>query len=133
VNAQDFFEYLKHTENVVDCGTCPVTTACAIGQGGNGWKFECCNATAVEQNGLLLIMDCGNNHFERLHDEEEHKCPLCSGQIMEWAERGNAAQYHYVRTVHSLVPVKTRLDVWREGLIKARKKIAEEQARLKEA
>jgi hypothetical protein len=130
---QDFFESLKHAENV-DCGTCPVTTQCAIAQGGNGWKFSCCGSTAVDvtiNERRLLIMDCGNNHFEQNNQTATMRCPLCSGDIIEWAERGNTSAYHYVRTVHSKVPVKTRLDTWRERLPKAKEKVRKEQARLK--
>jgi hypothetical protein len=125
----------KIRESAVDCGTCPVTMACAISKGGNGWKFGCCGATAVEALGsdVLFIMDCANNHFEQNNETMTMRCPLCTGDIVEWAERGNAGKYRYVRTVHSTVPVRTRLDVWRERLPKAKEKIRQEQVRLKGA
>ena len=125
----------QHKENAVDCGTCPVSMACAISRGGNGWKFGCCGATSVEVPGsnILLIMDCGNNHFEQNNETMTMRCPLCTGDIVEWAERGNAERYRYVRTVHSRVPIKTRLDLWRERLPIAQEKIRKENLRLKEA
>jgi hypothetical protein len=123
---------LKNT--AVDCGTCPVTMACAISQGGNGWKFGCCSSTAVEagvEGSLLYIMDCSNNHFEQNNKTAAMRCPLCTGDIVEWAERGNAGKYRYVRTVHSTVPIKTRLDLWRKRLPIAQEKIRKENLRLK--
>jgi hypothetical protein len=126
----------KIKEGTVDCGTCPVSMACAISAGGNGWKFGCCGSTAVEvgvDGALLYIMDCSNNHFEQNNKTPAMRCPLCTGDIIEWAERGNAEKYRYVRTVHSTVPVKTRLDLWRKRLLIAQEKIRKETSRLKGA
>ena len=124
----------QHTDNTVDCGTCPVTLACAISRGGNGWKFGCCGSTAVEINeSTLLIVDCGNNHFEQNNETMTMRCPLCTSDIVEWAERGNAEKYRYVHTVHARVPIKTRLDLWRARLPIAKEKIRQEQLRLKSA
>ena len=123
----------QHEENTVNCGTCPVSMACAVNQGGNGWRFECCGATAVPVQGLLFIMDCANNQFEKNKNAFRlNICPLCTADIVESAVRGNAENYRYVRTVHAAVPLKTRLDVWRARLPKAQEKVREEQLRLKE-
>ena len=123
----------QHEENSVNCGTCPVSMACAVSQGGNGWRFQCCGSTAVPVQGLLLIMDCNNNQFEVNNNSMlTNHCPLCAGDIVESAVRGNAENYRYVRTVHAVVPLKTRLDVWRARLPKAQEKVRQEQLRLGE-
>jgi hypothetical protein len=124
----------KLKEHVVDCGTCPVSMACAISQGGTGWRFQCCGSTSVSIPGnTLYIMDCGNNQFEVNKDEFHRKvCPLCTGDIIESAVRGNTECYRYVPTVHAKVPLKTRLDVWRDRLPKAQQRVQEEKLRLKE-
>lgn len=126
----------KHlVESTVSCGTCPVSMACAVSQGNDGWKFSCCGSTSVEATGtgLLYIMDCANNHFQQRNTVTTMSCPLCAGSIVEWAERGNAERYRYVRTVHSKVPLKTRLALWRKCLPIAQEKIRVENARLKDA
>lgn len=120
----------KIKESTADCGTCPVTMACAISQGGNGWKFSCCGSTAVETSEITYIVDCASNHFEKNEGSKSYKCPLCTGDIIEWAARGNAWNYEYVRTVHSKIPIKTRLDLWRERLPLAQEKIRLERARV---
>lgn len=132
----DLLDLTEKKIGAVDCGSCPVTMSCAISQGGNGWRFSCCGSTAVEVGGgKLLVMDCGNNHFELKRDEPilQTKCPLCSGDMIEWALRGNAEHYRYVRTVHSQVPLKTRLDTWRAHLPIAKERVRKDEARLKEA
>jgi hypothetical protein len=123
----------QHEENTVNCGTCPVSMACVVSEGGNGWRFRCCGSTGVEVQGLLFVMDCNNNQFEVNKDVmRANVCPLCTGDIIESAVRGNAERYRYVRTVHAVVPLKTRLDVWRARLPKAQAKVREEQQRLGE-
>ena len=134
-------DVLKLTErkldsNTVDCGTCPVSLACAASQGGTGWRFPCCGAAAVEtlvdRQHLVLVLDCANNAFENTRSDAEYsksKCPLCTGDLIEWAVRGNTETYRYVRTVHAHVPLKTRLDLWRERLPVAQARVQAEDAR----
>jgi len=118
--------------SAVDCGSCPVTMACAISQGGNGWRFNCCGSTAVEVGGgKLLILDCGNNQFEQNREAPAMRCPLCTSDLIEWALRGNAENYRYVRTVHSQVPLKTRLDAWLARLPIAKERIRKDEERLR--
>jgi hypothetical protein len=109
----------------VDCGTCPVTLACAIDQGGNGYTFDCCGSTAVEATDddgmpLLLIIDCGAHHFEKNEmSREMPECPLCSGEIADNVLLNLTTPCTWVPTVHAKVPVETRFDTWRRALPEA--------------
>lgn len=109
----------------VDCGRCPVNLACAIGASGSGWTYSCCNATAAYIEGAPHIVDCGRHSFPSSHAavKECKLCPLCSGHIMLTAL--TRADMRYVPTVHAKVPLRTRLAVFRDGLLNAR----EQQAR----
>jgi len=117
----------------VDCGTCPVSIQCAAGEGGNGWKFDCCGATAVHVDGLLLVMDCANNQFNKTEKTRGLKCPLCGSDVMESYARGIADDHRWVPTVHAKVPIKTRLDAWRERYSKAIALVSKERERKNEA
>lgn len=107
-----------------DCGTCPVTLACAIDKGGNGFTFSCCGSTGfdtIDENGepLLLVIDCTQHHFEKMVGrptyEDLSSCPLCSGQIMDNILLKLIDRCLWVPTVYAKFPVQTRLDVWRRG------------------
>ena len=104
----------------VDCGTCPVSRACAIEQGGNGFTFSCCGSTGYETfdaNGdpLLLLIDCARHRFRghRPRHEELPVCPLCDGGIIDDVLNKLTDPCEWVPTVYAKVPVQTRLDVWR--------------------
>lgn len=108
----------------VTCGTCPVSLACVVGEGGTGWKFDCCGSTAVRIEDQILLIDCAKNNFEQHKDAKEHQlCPLCSGGIMEAVERGRLDggqdPNRYVLTVYAKVPFADRLAVWRRTHVEA--------------
>jgi hypothetical protein len=118
----------------VGCGTCPVSLACIVGQGGNGWKFDCCGATGYILDGLTVAIDCGKNNFEQNADAKTWKlCPLCSGGIMTVVERAKrdapTDMNRYLLTEHAKVPLVQRLALWKQKREDAVVKIAEEQAR----
>ena len=105
----------------VDCGTCPVTLACAIDQGGNGMTFACCGSTGFETfdaagKPLLLVIDCTRHRFlghdDPLHPEGRTMCPLCSGEIIDAVMLKLTDPCMWVPTIYAKVPVETRLDVW---------------------
>lgn len=101
---------------IVDCGSCPVSMACAVGQGGNGFTFDCCRATAVEMPEATLIIDCQQHQFEQSALATECKlCPLCTGDIMVVALRDAAAstKNRYVPTVHAKVAIGDRVRLWK--------------------
>lgn len=106
----------------VDCGTCPVTIACALERGGNGFTFACCGSTAVEGQDvdgapLLYMVDCSQHHFETNDTVKDMPaCPLCSGAITDHVLLGLTMPCVWVPTVYARVPVETRLDVWRRTL-----------------
>lgn len=109
----------------VNCASCPVNMACMVGEGGNGWTFDCCHSTAFQLGEHLLVIDCGKHSFEQKEEAKKVKqCPLCSGEIMESDERDRrmsrgAARMRYLPTVHALVPIETRIETWRPALEKA--------------
>lgn len=112
----------------VDCGTCPVTLACAINKGGNGFVFDCCGSTAVETmddlgEPLLLLIDCQRHRLERRTPDDAYgqlaTCPLCDGGIVDDVLLQLTTSCEWVPTVHSKVPIKTRLDVWRRTCLAA--------------
>lgn len=119
-----------------DCGTCPVTLACAVEQGGNGYTFACCHATGVEveQNGrtTLLMVDCGIHRFEKNQAvDSTPECPMCSGFAVDIELRELGLPARWVPTVHARVPVQTRLDGWRAALVAAEKRLADHERRKK--
>lgn len=102
----------------VDCGTCPVTLACAIDRGGTGFTFKCCHSTGFETTNdlgepLLLLIDCTRHRFEVYG--ELPTCPLCDGGIIDDVLLALTEPCEWVPTVHAAVPVETRLDVWRKA------------------
>lgn len=102
-------------KTTVDCGTCPVSLQCIAGNGGNGWRFQCCGSTAVEVDGHLLIMDCQENRFEqKQHISELKICPLCSGDLVKAHLLGMSDHHRYMPTVHTKVPLKERLALWKK-------------------
>lgn len=123
----------------VDCGTCPVTLACAIGQGGTGYVFKCCGSTGVETQGsdgesLLLIIDCARHAFRNPHElaksiGKDTTCPLCGGGIMDDVLLKLTAPCAWVPTVHARVPIETRLDVWRRAYPQAMERASAIKAR----
>ncbi len=105
----------------VDCGNCPVSMACALGQGGTGWTFNCCRSTSVEmqEHGKrrLLVIDCQRHTFEQNEDAKDCKlCPLCSGDIMDVELRDEIDTHRYVPTVYAKIPVEKRVKKWQEVL-----------------
>ncbi len=118
----------------VDCGTCPVSLQCIVGRGGNGWRFECCGATAlevpVEDDGrVLLIVDCANNRFEqRERAPDFDTCPLCSGDIVKSDINDMGGHHRYLPTVHAQHGVAVRQAQWRKTVPEAldlKKRVAE--------
>lgn len=115
-------ENVKRT--TVDCGTCPVSLQCVAADQGNGWKFDCCGAAAVEirtdDGYVLLIMDCADNRFRpREIAAEFSTCPLCSGDVVK-SDLFELGEHHrYLPTVHAKVPLATRLEVWRVAMPEA--------------
>lgn len=109
---------------IVDCGTCPVTMACAINRGGNGHTFDCCGATGVvvenEDAATLLMIDCGAHKFERDDDYDSTQCPLCSSDALKAELLGLGTPARWVPTVHARVAAETRLTAWRTALPEAR-------------
>ncbi len=105
----------------VDCGTCPVSMQCIAGDGGNGWKFDCCGAAAVEvitdEGRVLLVMDCAENRFERnVRAEEFKECGLCNCDVVMTHFLGMSDHHRYVPTVHAKVPVRERLHLMHEAI-----------------
>jgi hypothetical protein len=120
------------TESSVDCGTCPVSFACVVGKGGTGWKFNCCNATAYRAGNSYMIIDCGINGFAQTeHAAGVGKCPLCSGEYVDSIIRGMEHNTSYMRTVHSRVPAKIRLSLWKARLPHADEAFKRDRDRLK--
>ncbi len=118
----------------VTCGSCPVNMACILGQGGNGWKFDCCGMTGFQMDdNVTVAIDCANNGFEQNADAKTwKKCPLCSGGIMEVVERARAdggRRSMYLLTEHAKVPLVERLELWKRKQAEARTRIAEENER----
>jgi hypothetical protein len=120
----------------VDCGTCPVTVACAIEEGGAGWLYACCGSIGVysdiEGVQTMLMVDCGVHKFARNEASDKlPKCPLCSGKAIEIALRHVGTPAVWVPTVHARVPAETRVKVMRDALpeAQARAAAAEERKR----
>lgn len=116
----------------VDCGTCPVSMACAVGQGGNGFVFDCCHAVGYnaweDGEGVLYVIDCQNHGFEQVSLAKEcFLCPLCSGGIMEVVLRDVSQSNRYVPTVHAKVPLAERVALFRKTAEEAKERIAEER------
>jgi hypothetical protein len=113
----------------VDCGTCPVTVACALEKGGNGFTYACCGSTAVEDHDddgspLMLMIDCDRHRFET-NDivRDMPACPLCSGFITDHVLLGLTMPSVWVPTIYARVPIETRLDVWRRSLPSAMERV----------
>lgn len=122
----------KKLPEPVDCGSCPVNMACAVGQGGNGYVFDCCRAAGFEttENGkrVIYVIDCQNHAFEQTPLAKECTlCPLCSGGIMEVALRDVHQSNRYLPTVHAKVPVAERVKLFRKSVEEAKERIAEER------
>lgn len=100
----------------VDCGTCPVSIQCALSEGGNGWRFDCCGAAAVEVHGaLLLILDCQRNAFpQREQALDAVACPLCEGDLVKGHVLEMTDHHRYVPTIHARHPPRVRLALFRE-------------------
>lgn len=95
----------------VDCGTCPVSMACAVGAGGTGWTFDCCRSTSVRVGNQVYVLDCQRHSFEQCTMARECKaCPLCSGDVVSEED----AIYRYVPTVHARFTPQERLHAWRK-------------------
>ena len=115
----------------VNCGTCPVSLQCLVGQGGNGYVYDCCKATAVDvvENGgthVLLLMDCKNHQFARQNvTKDKGRCPFCSGSIVLSDVLRINKNYRYVPTEHAAVSLKTRLALWKAKLPDAIKEVDE--------
>jgi hypothetical protein len=125
---------LKTLPAPVDCGTCPVNLACAVGKGGNGFVFDCCHATAFEmmegEKRRLLVIDCQKHAFEQTELAKDCKsCPLCSGDIMEVVLRDVSQNNRYVPTVHAKVPLADRVKLFRTKLEEAKAILEEEKKR----
>ena len=120
----------------VDCGTCPISMACAVGEGGSGWRFPCCGTTSVTVDGAtdqFVVVDCANNGFASTYSNERSmRCPLCSGDVVDGILRGSVGQYRYLRTIHSKVSPKQRLKVLRDRVPVTEEHIRQERKRLKE-
>ena len=108
----------------VDCGTCPVSIQCLAGDGGNGWRFDCCGATGVQvadgDGQLLLVMDCADNAFKaRMHDKDLGVCPLCSGDLLKAHVLGMTDHHRYVPTAHAKHSTSVRIAQIRKKLPEA--------------
>jgi hypothetical protein len=106
----------------VDCGTCPVSLKCVLGQDGTGWTFNCCRATAVnvttgDGRSVKVVVDCAKHAFEQKPEAASFiRCVLCSGEIMDTevrAARNHGSSYLYLPTVHAKVPVGDRVTLWK--------------------
>lgn len=117
----------------VSCGDCPVNMSCILGEGGNGWKFDCCGATGYVQDENTIVIDCAKNGFEQIAEAKTWKqCPLCSGGIMEVVERSRSdggRKNLYLLTEHARVPLVERLELWKKKQVEAKARIADENAR----
>lgn len=124
-------------ETTVNCGTCPVSFQCMAGEGGNGYTFDCCKSTAVEvtEDGgerVLLIIDCANHQFEQRDvAKDASPCPFCSGDVVVAHALHMTPDHRYLPTEHAMVPLKTRLDLWRKKLPAAIKEAKELDERAK--
>jgi hypothetical protein len=119
---------------IVDCGTCPVSLECIVGRSGNGWRFDCCGAAALEvpvDDGgrVLLIVDCAANRFaQRERAPDFNVCPLCSGDIVKSNLNDIGDHHRYLPTVHAKHQPGVRLALWRKTIPAAldlKKRIAE--------
>lgn len=122
----------KKLPEPVDCGTCPVSMVCAVGEGGNGYVFDCCRSVGFEttENGkrVLYVIDCQNHQFAQTSLAKECKlCPLCSGGIMEVVLRDIGHSNRYLPTVHAKVPVAERVALFRKAAVAAKARIAAER------
>lgn len=118
----------------VHCGTCPVSMACMVGQGGNGWKFDCCGSTGFVFDKTTLVVDCAKNEFEQAAEAKKFKlCPLCSGGIMEVIVRSvnetGDENNRYLLTEHAKVPLAQRIELWKEKHLAALARIKDENER----
>jgi hypothetical protein len=121
----------KKLPTPVDCGNCPVNMACALGQGGNGYTFDCCHATGfqteVDGRTVMYLIDCQRHAFEQNRFAKMCKlCPLCSGDIVEVAMRDISQSNVYLPTVHAKVPVADRVRLWRDKLPQVRERLKAE-------
>jgi predicted RNA-binding Zn-ribbon protein involved in translation (DUF1610 family) len=112
--------------NSPDCGTCPISMRCAAETTVDAWTYDCCGATVVETANRTYILDCGNHFFKGIAKSTVHKCPLCTGDVIEWAERGNGRGNVYLRTLHAQVPAQTRITLWKKRHAAALHKIRRE-------
>ncbi len=120
---RSLLDVLRKPPRVVDCGTCPVSIACALERGGTGWTYNCCRSTAVEVDGTILIIDCQRHRFEQTATATACKvCPLCSGDLMTIALRDPEDANQYVPTVHAKIPLAERLRLWRKVLPEHRRR-----------
>lgn len=129
-----FLEVIRQPVESVSCGECPVNMACVLEEGGTGWTFNCCHATTVRVEGVLLTLDCGRHNFEQSNDAKKwEKCPLCTGSIMEVVERakreGEKDPNRYVRTIHATVPLEDRIKLWKQKHAEAVKRLDLEKER----
>lgn len=121
----------KRLPKPVDCGTCPVSVACAVNQGGNGYVFDCCRSAGFEttenDERVLYIIDCQRHQFEQGERAKQCTlCPLCSGGIIEVVVRDSSQSNRYVPTVHAKVPLAERVRLWRTQLPEVKERVAAE-------
>jgi len=118
----------------VDCGTCPVTMACAVEKGGNGYTYSCCGSTGFlmeRPDGVeLLMIDCGKHNFEQ-NDQvvDMPECPLCSGNALAIELLGLGTPARWLPTVHAQIPASVRLETFRKALPEAEELAARVQKR----
>jgi hypothetical protein len=106
--------------SVVTCGTCPFNMQCAVSVGGTGIRMDCCGATGVEHGGLVYVLDCQRNTFERSQRSDDLlRCPLCSGDIIKEALSQPAIDSYYVPTAYAKVPVRVRIKTFKDVLPEA--------------
>jgi hypothetical protein len=71
----------------VDCGTCPVSMACAVEE--QTWSaVRCCNLVAIHGHvtGNAILVDCARNKFSTgnlVNVVDTVKCSLCSGLAVD--------------------------------------------------
>lgn len=85
-------------EKVVDCGGCPVSIDCKMGNGEKGTGIACkkCGSTAVvigaesvSEGALVYIVDCTEHKFRKATQENLlPECPLCTGLLARAEMRG---------------------------------------------
>jgi hypothetical protein len=122
-----------HEDDIVpvDCGTCPVNMACAVGEEATS-ATTCCRLVAVREHSRKsgILIDCDRNRFRTRRItilSDTVVCSLCSGRIV------NVAAYDekilWIPTVYAAHPVSERVKIMKREQVKVSERLSAEAAR----